>query len=103
MKNKTKVVTLSQINCPEDVFTNLERLHYEVVSHERILALTLGNETVNLDGPFKTYYENYKNIYVEYDKAKLELYNVYLTNIKNIAEYRSWEVDFRTRTVILHE
>jgi hypothetical protein len=103
MKNNSKEVTLAQINCPEAVFLNLERLHYEVVSHERILALTLANETVNLEGPFKTYYANYMAIYKEYDAAKSDLYNNYLTNIENIAQYRSWEVDFRTQTVILYE
>lgn len=103
MKNNTRVVTLSEIKCPEGVLTNLERLHYEVISHERILALTLGNETVNLEGAFKTYYEDYMNIYKEYDVAKSELYNFYLTNIENIESYHSWEVDFRTKTVILYE
>jgi hypothetical protein len=103
MKENTKVVTLSQINCPEEVFLNLERLHYEVVSHERILALTLGNETISLEGSFKTYYEDYMNIYKEYDMAKLELFNLYLVNVENIERYHSWEADFRTKTVVLYE
>lgn len=102
MKNNL-VVTLSQINCPEEVFLNLERLHYEVTSRERILALTLTNQTVNLEGVFKAYYEDYTAIYKKYDIAKSDLYNSYLTNIENIAQYRSWEADFRTKTVILYE
>ena len=83
MKN-AKVVTLSQINCPEVVFANLERLHYEVVSRERILALTLENGAVNLEGAFKTYYEEYLSIYKEYDVAKSEFYGVYLTNVDKL-------------------
>lgn len=50
MKNIVKEMTLTQINCPEEVFMNLERLHYEIISRERILALTLANESVNLEG-----------------------------------------------------
>lgn len=103
MRNNAKVVALSEINCPEDVVRNLERLHYETTSHERILALTLANDAINLEGPFKTYYENYLVTFKEYEEAKLELFNAYLTKIKNIEKYRSWEVDFRTKVVNLYE
>ena len=90
------------MKCPEDVFVNLERLHYEVISRERILALTLANESANLEGPFKTYYEEFMAIHKEYDEAKFDLTNIYLANVEGIGHYRSWEVDFRTKTVILY-
>ena len=84
MKNIVKEMTLTQINCPEEVFMNLERLHYEIISRERILALTLANESVNLEGQFKKYYEDYMATFKEYDQAKQDFYTTYLANTENI-------------------
>lgn len=101
MQNKT-TVTLSQINCPEEEFLNLERLHYEVVTRERIMSLAMANDTISFEGSFKTYHEEYLAIYKEYDAAKLKLFNIYLSNIENITQYRNWEADFRTKTINLY-
>ena len=102
MKNIVKEMTLTQINCPEEVFMNLERLHYEIISRERILALTLANESVNLEGQFKKYYEDYMATFKEYDQAKQDFYTTYLANTENIENCSGWEANFNTRSVIFY-
>ena len=102
MRNVVVEKTLVQLNCPESDFMNLERLHYETAARERVLSLTLSNESANLRGLFQDYYDEYVKILKEYDTAKQNFYTTYLSVIDEIDKCSTWEVNFTTRSVIFY-
>jgi hypothetical protein len=100
MRKLYKEIDFSSI-CP-DFLTNLERLHYEVLTKERILAMTLANSTTGLSAMFDEYYKEYSEAFKEYETKKDEFYRTYLSQ-HVLPSSVSWEVNFLTSTVSIYE
>lgn len=99
----SKTLSLADLGCSEEVFANLEKLHYEVSAKERILAVALSIENTNVSGSFNDYYNSYFASFKEYEEAKNNMYNNYIS--KHVTEnvHTMWEAHFPTRTVVLYE
>lgn len=96
---KTKIVDLSN-TCPE-VMTDLERLHYEVMTKERVIGIALG--TTNVPSTLvDKYYQDYLATFTAYENAKTSLYTNYIAQENQDGEYATWEADFLNKSVILH-
>jgi lantibiotic modifying enzyme len=99
---KRKIINLSEV-CPQ-VMEELERLHYEVVTKERIIALAITSNTSAVSSKtIENYYKDYMKVFKEYENIKLNLYNDYIAAENPDGEYISWEADFTTQSVILHD
>ena len=103
MKKISKELSLAEINCSEEVFLNLERLHYEVSARERVLAISLSNENTSIQGSFDDYYKNYLKIYQEYEAAKDHFYKTYVDKHVDEKLHTMWEASFPSRSVFLYE
>lgn len=75
----------------EQLCTKIEMLQYEVNSRKEIITayLQMNNTTSNL---FKSYQDEYKQYFTEYNKAKQEMLEKY-----EVPANRSWHLDFATR------
>ena len=96
---KIKIVNLSEVY--PKVMLNLERLHYEVMTKERILgiAISMGNVSTQL---MDKYYEEYLSVFKQYEDTKNFLHNNYIAKENPNNEYLTWEADFLNKSVILH-
>lgn len=96
-----KELTLEMMGCTEGALKDLEKLYYEATTRERILALTLANDSLNLTGTFNKYYSEYQEVYQKYEECKSNFYEVYIH--PHVENYVSWEVNFSKKTVMLYE
>ena len=100
MRKLYKEIDFSDI-CP-DLLKDLERLHYEVLTKERILAITLANSTTGLSAMFDEYYKEYSEVFKEYETKKDELYHTYQSQYA-FPSSATWEINFLTSTVSIYE
>lgn len=96
----TKVINLSNV-CPE-ALTELERLHYEVVTKERIIGIAINSSISNNVSVIDKYYADYVETFKKYEMAKQKLYENYLIQENTDGHFRSWEADFLHQSVIFH-
>ena len=84
-----------------DDFRALEKLHYEVVTRERLLGIAIDEHFVS-DENIKAFYEEYKTLYSQYDKMKSRLNKKYIReHVKGALNY--WEADFENDCFKLYE
>lgn len=80
----------------EALCLKIEALQYEVESRKDVIAQILsGGFSIN-GTQFAQYQEEYKNFFIQYNKAKQELVNTY-----NIGENKSWNLNFGTRELTI--
>ena len=89
-----------------DEYTNriceLERLHYEVSTKERVIALAIQMSNTPIDeGVMNHYMEEYTNVYIEYERAKEHFYNDVVVNLMQEGDL-SWELNFEAKAVTFY-
>lgn len=89
-----------------DEYTNriceLERLHYEVSTKERVIALAIQMSNTPIDeGVMNHYMEEYTNVYIEYERAKEHFYNDVVVNLMQDGDM-SWELNFEAKAVTFY-
>lgn len=96
----TKTIDLSNV-CPE-VLNELERLHYEVVTKERIIGIAMNSSIANNNSIIDKYYFDYVETFKNYELAKQSLYENYLIQENPNGYFKSWEADFLHKSVIFY-
>lgn len=82
----------------EKLCTKIEALQYEVESRKDIIVQTLAG-MVSVSGDlFKQYQDEYKDYYIQYNKAKQEMLDTY-----GVSGNVIWNLDFRTRELAVTE
>ena len=97
-----KVINLT--NVCGDAIKNLERLHYESMTKERIMGMALGTTGQNNSSAMESFYQDYYNSFVEYEKAKQSFYNTYVAEYaKGMSSRATWEINFTTGDLTLYD
>lgn len=96
----TKVIDLSNV-CPE-ALAELERLHYEVVTKERIIGIAINSSISSNVSIIDKYYADYVETFKKCEMAKQKLYENYLIQENADGYFRTWEADFLHKSVIFH-
>lgn len=100
MRKISKTIELLTV-CPDEI-TDLERLHYEIVTKERILGITLSNSNSSLTDCFNEYYKDYFETFKEYEAKKNYFFKTYIApHVTDI--HSNWEIDFTSGEVVLYE
>lgn len=89
--------------CPEAIamVEELERLHYESTTKERIVGVALGSANVN-SALVENYYQDYLKTYREYDRAKQKFFDTYVS--KYVTSTSSvWEINFYNGELTIHD
>ena len=76
----------------DDEIRNLERLHYEVATKEKIVALVISMAQAPKD-IIAQRYEDYLNVFKEYDVAKNNFFNKYVQSYVENPNH-VWEINF---------
>jgi hypothetical protein len=97
----SKELTMEVMGCSGEALRELEKLYYESTTRERILALTLANDSLNLTGTFNKYYNEYQTVFQQYEECKSKFYDAYIH--PHAEHYSSWEVNFTKKVVVLYE
>lgn len=79
----------------EALSTKIEALQYEVESRKEIIAQMVGGSLVVKNDQFNRYHDEYKQFFIEYNRAKQELIDAY-----NLQNY-TWNLDFKTRQLTI--
>ena len=90
--------------CSEDL-AELERLHYESVTKEKVIgaALAASNGKGN-NAAIDNYYNDYYNSFVQYEKTKQLFFKNHIAEYTtNLPEYTTWEINFATGDLILYD
>jgi hypothetical protein len=81
----------------DEVLTNkIEALQYEVESRKDIIVQVLAGVIAIKGDQFKNYQEEYKQFYIDYNKAKQEMLDKY-----NIPNNATWNLSFATRELTM--
>ena len=97
-----KVINLT--NVCGDAIKNLERLHYEAMTKERIMGMALATMGKNNSTAMESFYEDYYKSFVEYEKEKQNFYNTYVAeHAKGMSSRATWEINFTTGDLSLYD
>ena len=95
-----KTIDLSSAN-PEEL-KNLERLHYESVTKERIVSLAMSNANNINSSLIDKYYEDYLQTFTKCEQAKQELFEKYIKQHVDNPD-ATWEINFYAKVVVISD
>ena len=94
------------IQVKEGVSNYLERLYYDIITRERIIAHLIEShkddedDSVLSSAPFTSYHDELSQVSAEYEMAKAEFASKYIP--KEFGGHNiSWELDFNTNILII--
>lgn len=86
----------------KDLSEYIERLQFEKMARENLCAFLIRQDLLNTES-FEKYHQEYIELTTEYELAKNELENTYIKPMVPEGKNYTWELDFKTYEVTIHE
>jgi hypothetical protein len=91
-----------KITISKDLSEYIERLQFEKMARENLCTFLIRQDLLNTES-FQKYHQEYIELTAEYELAKNELENTYVKPMIQGDKTYTWELDFKTYEVTIHE